>query len=114
LEGILDANSTLTVKSEEAKEELTRVEIEGKFEVENSKDGIVIKEEPDIESRPRQTEQEQALRTLGRQYRMRIKLEQGAMKENSSKGIMNTILDSRLSLNVAPLVGTAADEPVFD
>lgn len=113
LEGILDANSTMTVKSEEAKEKLTRVEIEGKFEVENSNHGIVIKEEPDIESRPRQTEQEQGLRTLGRQYRMRIKLEQGAMKENSSKGIMNTILDSRLSLNVASLVGTAADEPVF-
>ena len=109
----MDANSTIAVKSEEVKEELTRVEIEGKFEVENFKDGIVIKEESDIESRPRQTEQEQALRTLGRQYQMRIKLERGAMKENSPKGIMNTILDSSVSLNVAPLVGTVADELVF-
>jgi hypothetical protein len=113
LERMLDRNSVMTAKNEEAKENLTRVKVEGKFEVKNSEDGIIIKEEPDNESIPGSTEQEQELRALGRQCRMRIKLEKGVMKENSSKGIIYIIQDSTLSMHVAPLVSAATVQAVF-
>ncbi|KAH6680965.1 meiotically up-regulated gene 113-domain-containing protein [Halenospora varia] len=105
LEPILDGNPTMAVKKEKANEKLIGVKVEEKYAVKNSEDVITIKEEPDIESGPGETGQEQGIRTPGRQYRMRIKVLQGATKDNTSKSIIGTILDSTLSLDVPSVFG---------
>ncbi len=110
LECVLDHNSVTIAKSDEVEEEQLGIKAEGKVEIKNS-DHIIIKEELDSKSGLSQTEQEQVRRTPGRQIRMRIKLERGAMK-SSSKDILDSLLDSKLSLTVAPFSGTAAAHAV--
>jgi hypothetical protein len=104
---ILDDNSQIVVKRKGENGKLTGVKVEEKFEAKNFKGGIIVKEEPVIDLELRETEKEQEIKTLGMQYRMSIKVKQGTMKDNSSKGIIGTILDSTLGLDGASFVATA-------
>ncbi|KAH8597513.1 hypothetical protein B0O99DRAFT_684830 [Bisporella sp. PMI_857] len=106
LERILDGNSVIAVKREEANDELKKVKIEGKSGVKGSENSTTIIKEQEIKVEPGETEDEDGIRALGRQYRLRFKSDKGALKEDSSKGIIDTILDS--TVNVASLVGAAA------
>ena len=105
--GIVPDKKTIVAVKTETKEKLgPRVNV-SEIKVEDDSDADA---DADQDKRVRQEDP----RILGRGYRVRIKHKVGITKDDPSKGIINTMLDSTLGSGVVSLVAATVSQGVFD